>query len=254
MLRPTAPNKMYNAILTYSNFGGKLAESTIAPVELDDIFYNNVLLDKIVGGAKARFVQLAGTHPDGKYHKLDANVVELTPASVVQLLKGYRWYGSERGGHRDSNPMQLQIEFLSKHGQEDPAIDDWILLGPFIAKPYALRSLAGKDFHVVYRSRRDGEKFRFNTYNDPIHRRFAEHIAGQAPLRDANNDLSLLRRPRRGVIIYYPITEVKKDKAPQPFTVGLTLLFPPNGISSPPQFSVRRPDLKDAPVVTVAGE
>jgi hypothetical protein len=147
--------------------------------------------------------------------------------------------------------MQLQIEFLGRTGVEDPQIVDWLLLGPCISKPRATRLLAGTIFDVVYRSRRDGERFRFNTYNDPIHRRFGEHIARQTELSDANAALTELRRPRRGVLIYYPITETRDGRPKPPFTAGFTLLFPPNGISAPPRSSVRRADLSDAPVVTV---
>lgn len=258
LLRPTASNKMYNAILTYTNFGGRLSESTIAPTEPDDIAYNNALLDKVVGTAKARAVALEATHLEGKdrkakSHILRANVVELPPAAVVELLDKYRWYGSERGAPRGVNPMRLQMEFLTKRGSEDPRIDDWLLLGPCIETPTARRPLAGKEFDVVFRSRRDNEKFRFNTYNDPIHRRFAEHIAGFATLQDANGELAALRRPRRGVLIYYPITETKPKtgKPKPPFTVGFTLLFPSNDIIAPVRFSVRRADLSEAAVVTV---
>ncbi len=259
MLRPTASNKMYNAILTYTNFGARLSESTIAPTEPDDIAYNNTLLDKVVGTAQARAVKLAATHLEGKEknkpkpHELRANVVELSPAAVVELLGKYRWYGSERGAPRGTNPMRLQMEFLSKRGLEDPQIDDWLLLGPCIEDPRNVRPLAGKNFHVVFRSRRDNERYRFNTYNDPIHRRFAEHIAGLTTLQETNDELTALRRPKRGVLIYYPIMgpEPKTGKPRPPFTVGFTLLFPSNNIVAPVRFSVRRADLSDAAVVTV---
>jgi hypothetical protein len=203
-------------------------------------------------------VKLVATHLEGKEskprrHELRANVVELSPSAVLELLSKYRWYGSERGAPRDINPMQLQVEFLSKRGSEDPQIDDWLLLGPCIEAPTARRPLAGNDFDVVFRSRRDNEKFRFNTYNDPIHRRFGEHIVGLTTLQDANEELAALRRPRRGVLIYYPITETKPKtgKPKPPFTVGFTLLFPSNNIVAPVRFSVRRADLSEAAVVTV---
>jgi hypothetical protein len=205
------------------------------------------LLDRVVGSANARTVELSAIHPasekkPAKQHRLQANVVELKPEAVIQLLRDYRW--------PSTNPMQLQMEFLSKRGAEDPEIDDWLLLGPCITSPRAKRPLAGKKFDVVYRSRRD--EYRFNTYNDPIHRRFAEHIACQKILGEANPALEELRHPRRGVLIYYPITEIKDGEvAVPPFTVGFTLLFPPNSISVPPKFSVWRADLSEDAVVTV---
>lgn len=249
MLRPTASNKMYNAVLTYTNFGNQLSESTLAPSEHDDIAANSALLEEVVGRAEARTVELSAKHPateksPAKQHELRANVVEIEPEAVVRLLRNYRWPSPK-------NPMQLQLEFLTKRGAEDPEIDDWLLLGPCITKPLGKRQLAGKNFDVVFRSRRGAD--RFNTYNDPIHRRFAEHIACQKTLSNANPALEELRRPRRGVLIYYPIMndDTKGAKAEPPFTVGFTLLFPPNGILAAPKFSVRRTDLSEEAVVTV---
>jgi hypothetical protein len=243
MLRPTAPNKMYNAVVTYNNFGGRLSESTFAPTEIDDIKFNNSELERMIGSAKASTVELIAKNGD-----LEADVVEISPKALIRFLENYRWYNSKERS-KVSNPMQLQIEFLKKSGAQDPGIDHWLLLGPHIKQPRAHRPLAGKNFHVVNRTRQSEN--RFNTYNDPIHRDFAKHISGQDLLAEPNDALEALRKPKRGVIIYYPITETPKVKgtAKGPFTVGFTLLFPRNTIRTPIKFTVKRTDLKDAAVV-----
>jgi hypothetical protein len=96
---------------------------------------------------------------------------------------------------------------------------------------------------------------RFNTYNDPVHRAFAQHICQQIVLPQADNELNALSSTHRGVMIYYPITDVKAGKTSKPpkgpFTVGFTLLFPDNDIVSPLGFTVRMPNRPEEAVITV---
>ncbi len=139
--------------------------------------------------------------------------------------------------------MANQIGFLEDTGDRDPAINDWLLLAPCINDPRAKITISDVDFDVVYRSRHPESPNRFNTYNDPIHRQFAEHITMQQELQNANTALVALRRECRAVMIYYPITEAQKGaKVKPPYTTGFTLLFPKNNIKSPITFGVVRPD------------
>jgi hypothetical protein len=125
------------------------------------------------------------------------------------------------------------------------------LLAPRISTPRAKHALAGADFDVVYRSRHVEQPYRFNTYNDPIHRQYARHISGQHLLPQAGSELENLRTPHRGVMLYYPITDAAGGTAQPPFTVGFTLLFPPNRIRSQLSFSVIRADADADAVVSV---
>ncbi|MEA1015146.1 Z1 domain-containing protein [Sphingosinicella sp. LY1275] len=253
MLRPTAPNKMYNAKLTYRNFGGQLSESTYAPRIADTIRNNNVALAKMLDGKDARRVELQA-RIGGKVKNLSANVAKVSPKAMVAFLKSYQWFDpADRTARRVGNPLQLQIEFLQGKGG-DPEINEWILLGPRIKDPAARLNLAGEEFDVVYRSRHAEPPFRFQTYNDPNHRAFARHISGQIELPDANQELMELRKPGRGVMIYYPVAEVdRKRKGAQtgPFTVGFTLLFPENRLKSPLAFTVHRPAEVESAVITM---
>jgi len=248
MLRPTSPNKMYNAVLTFRNFGSSLSESTQAPTKTDIILENNRLLDELVGKGTADGHRVNGTIK-GAIRTVDVNTIELDPKAVIKFLKSYRWYDPGDPAARRGNPLQLQIEFLEGK-QGDPQIDDWLLIGPKIDKARGQRSLGGLDFDVVYRSRHEEAPGRFQTYNDPKHRDIARYVAGQIDIADANEALQRLKRPRRAAMIYYPITETEIGKVKGPFTVGFTLLFPKNDIRRPLAFSVRKSATPTAAVVT----
>lgn len=250
MLRPTAANKMYNAVVTFRNFGGSLSEATQAPTKSDTIIANNELLDRLVGKRDIQTHRVHGTLR-GAPRTIDINTAVLDPKAVVGFLKAYRWYDAgDPEAARRGVPMQLQIEYLEgKHG--DPEIDDWLLIGPKIDKPRAARPVNGVNFDVVYRSRHEEAPGRFQTFNDPKHRDIARFIAGQTEIDDANEAFRNLRRPRRAALIYYPITETETGNVKPPFTVGFTLLFPPNGIRQPLAFTVRRQDKPSAAVITV---
>lgn len=116
--------------------------------------------------------------------------------------------------------------------------------------------LNDEKFFIIKRSRHEEEDSphpRFNTYNEPRHRWFAELITGiepEFPLTEPNENLARLCGPKRAVIIYYPITEDAK-KAKPPYTTGFTLLFPPNDIAQVIKFGVVRRDKPDAITVPI---
>ncbi|MBZ9654014.1 Z1 domain-containing protein [Phyllobacterium lublinensis] len=254
MLRPTAANKMRNAVVDYRNFGGELAESTIAPTDSAAIEHNNKILATMVHGQIATQRTLRALTRSG-LRELRVMTIPVKTQELMHFLNAYRWYDPKSRDARAGNPLALQIEFL-KGDAGDHEIDDWIVLGPKIDGARGSHRLAGKDFDVVYRSRRDDN--RYNTYNDPVHRSFAEHICGQATLPSANDALNELRSVHRGVIIYYPITEEEKPKGAKsvkpaipPFTVGFTLLFPKNNIHKTLSFSVRKKGQPDEAIISL---
>jgi hypothetical protein len=185
---------------------------------------------------------------------LRAHTATFTTKKLLEFLQSYRWFDPRSREASIGNPLRLQLEFLQGKAGEH-GIEDWLLLSPQIKNPRGLNPVNGTDFDVVYRSRHE-LPHRFNTYNDPVHRLFAEHICGQAILPRADDELNALRSAHRGVMLYYPITDEKaagKDPKPAkpPFTVGFTLLFPENDIQSPLGFTVRMPDKAEEAVVTV---
>jgi hypothetical protein len=253
MLRPTAANKMYNAVLTYRNFGPGLSESTFAPTLDAEITQNNKSFAALVSGVTLHQEKLQARVAN-RFITLSSYIGTLSPVSVIRFLSDYRWYDpKDIAGTKRGNPMALQIDFLKQTGANDPGIVDWLLFAPQIQSPRAVVKIGDKDFDVVFRSRQEDAKNRFNTYNDPIHRAFAEYISEQKELPEANVALAALRRPRRAVLLYYPVTDIEKPgRVKPPYTVAFTLLFPKNTIRSRVAFSVVRKDQPNATVVPSA--
>lgn len=254
MLRPTAANKMRNAVIQFRNFGGQLAESTFAPHDEDWIKDNNKTLSALLKGSPVDLKTLQA-EARGGMRTLRAHTAVLTTKKLVEFIQTYHWFDPRSREASIGNPLRLQLEFLQgKAG--DHEIQDWLLLSPQIQNPRGLNPINGTDFDVVYRSRHE-LPHRFNTYNDPVHRLFAEHICCQKTLKHADGELNALRSLHRGVMLYYPITDEKAAaKSPKPakppFTVGFTLLFPENHIQSPLGFTVRMPDKPEDAVITIS--
>jgi len=253
MLRPTAANKMRNAVIQFRNFGGQLAESTFAPHDLDQIRHNNEALATLLQGRQVD-LQTMKAEARGSLRTLRAHTALFSTKKLLQFLHSYRWFDPRSSEAKIGNPLRLPIEFLEGKAGEH-GIEDWLLLSPQIASPRGLNTVNATDFDVVYRSRHEQLEHRFHTYNDPVHRLFAQHICEQVTLPKADEALNALRSAHRGVMIYYPITDEKvgkvKKPAKGPFTVGFTLLFPENDIASPLGFTVRMADRPEEAVVTV---
>jgi hypothetical protein len=249
MLKPTAANKMYNARITFRNFGGRLSESTFAPTEPDIIRENRASFERLLAGVPISTAEVAAKLSSGRRTTISARFAELTPASVISLLTNYRFFNPRDPSGKAGSPLLEQLDFLKRTGKSDPEIDDWLLFAPQVTDPRAKDVFAGSEFGVVFRSRPDGGN-RLSTFNDPIHRQFAEHITMRSMLEEPNAALEALRQPKRGVLMFYPITDTGKPAKPKPpFTPGFTLLFPTNSIATPITFGVVRQDQPTALIV-----
>jgi hypothetical protein len=253
MLRPTAANKMRNAIVQFRNYGGQLAKSTFAPTDPDQIKHNNDALAALLVDSKIVQSTMKAKARDS-LRTLEANTALFSTARLLVFLKTYRWFDPKSREASIGNPLRLQMEFLQGNAGNH-GIEDWLLLGPKVSSPQGSHELNGTKFDLVYRSRHEQQEHRFNTYNDPVHRAFAQHICQQLILPQADDELNLLTSAHRAVMIYYPITDVKIVKSSRsvkgPPTVGFTLLFPNNDIISPLGFTVRMPDKPEEAIIPV---
>lgn len=234
MLRPTARNKMYNAYVKSRNFGGELAESTLAPDNETAKRSNIMRAESLLKSARLRRVELnAGSH------RLEALVGSPSKSAVLSFLRGYKWLQ----GH----PMLAQIEYLEgRYG--DPQIDSWIVVAPQASERRAVGTVlvAGHEVRVLERTRGHNK---LTTYNTAPHRRFATHLTGVEPLPNPDEDLKFLTRSRQAVMLFYATSE-SSESVDDPWNVGFTLLFPPNRELPVITFGVHNLAEPDAPIVT----
>ncbi len=235
LLRPTAANKMYNAVLKFKNFGEQYKEPTLAPTDDTGIERNEALMVEVIKKADLKQVNLS-LEPGNSFRSL---VAILPHDTVIDFLKSYRWSGGRR-------PMEHEMEFLSgKHG--DPGIDEWVFLAPQMVQAQHYWTASGVEFSSPFRTRTDATG-RFEVYSEPKHRAVLPYIVRITEDKPtANAELRQLRAPRRAVFLFYP--------AHNPvgvFSMGFALQFPQNSIQTPVVWGVRDSSQPDQVVVDAA--
>jgi hypothetical protein len=251
MLQPSARNKMYNAKLTFLNFGGQEVQRTSAPMEpgarKDNSESMRWLISRgsAVRGVRIRLASVA------KPIDFEAQYVELRPADVLAFLKDYKWQPTD-AEVEGKDKWSLVLEFLRKsHG--DPEIDQWLLLSPKRAdEPAGTWKADGIAFPVRRRSRTPDAK-RYLVYSEPIHVTAAKYFASVEEGRPLNSETRHLRKPKQGVMLFYPVLSPAEEKSKMVATMGFVLLLPPNAISRKIAYSVVDQAQQSAVVVDVPG-
>ncbi len=237
-VRPTNRNKMYNATISFRNFGGRRREHRLAPTTDGDIAFNEHLFRGLLDGLT---LDDAALEVDGA--KVPAVVGVASRDAVMSVLKGYRWYDGRK-------LLAPELDFLS--GTEgDPGIDDWLVIAPKLqrSRTDAQWGAAGREFAVHYRNRSAATNL-VNAYSGPDDWKVAAVIAGAAePEQDANATVTILCQERRGVLLLYPIAHSKAISKGWKPTIGFTLVFPPNKIRRQIGFVVSNCEEPDEPIV-----
>jgi hypothetical protein len=249
-IRPTATNRMYNAVIVSQNFGGEWSESTTAPIpsEARAVLQNQQgMRDLLAGAGVSRqhlacdIVELGGSTSRAAF---DALISEPGSADVITFLKSYRWL-------RDEVPASIirQVEYLEgKAGQT--GIAGWRVLAFQSAKSVGtVFSAAGHDFNCRKRSRT--KTLRFNVYSEPDHRAIAHYLTGvehDRSIRQPNSAMHALRDTRKAILVFYPV----RQDATESVTIGFALLFPKNGLPFQLRFSVKDPRQPNAVTIPTA--
>jgi hypothetical protein len=238
---------MFIAVLKSKNFGGNWVERALASDREEDLKFNEDLFIELIAesdlGHSELSVILAGERSAFK-----AFYGVIGHSRMLEVLDAYRWaepYGTKL--------LKLESEFLHGASMGDPQIDDWILLMPQLRSNRKPWQTAGYTFSSVERARVGGHG-RFKAYTDPDHRKVAEVISGKAPATGADLELCKLVMPRgRGVVLLYPVFQ-SADENPEQSGIpvmGFAFIAPPNNLPRRVEFTVRRKDLEDQPVVDV---
>lgn len=220
-LRPTARNKMYNAVLRSMNYGAQWTEK--ASVSDDDALANESIAADLLRGLKLKLETFWYDTEHKQRIENDAYVGVAGMDEVRKFLTGYKWSDGVA-------MLSPELEFLSgKHG--DPEIKDWLVVLPQLKKrrPYPWSVDAGLDpMDVIERSRVSTK--RFNVYSDPKDRMLAECIAMTKTSNAISDSVKKYRSERRGVLMIYRVKVKGHEQEKPPFTIGFGIQYPANKI------------------------
>jgi hypothetical protein len=238
-IRPTATNRMYNAVIVSQNFGGEWSEPTTAPIpsETKAVQQNQQSMRDLLTAAPVKRERLTCdiVTADGSSAFFSSEVLTSEPesAQVIGFLRSYRWLRSEV-------PALIirQIEYLEGKAGES-GITGWRILAFQSEKSSGSAwNAAGIDFNCRKRSR--NKTLRFLVYSEPNHRAIAAYLTGaenDRSVRNPNSAMATMKDPTKAILLFYPV----RQETTEPVTIGFALLFPKNGLSVQLRFSVRDP-------------
>lgn len=232
LLRPTAPNKMYNAKVVSENFGGRWCDKTSAPTKAPAIRANAKAMRDMLAGVTVGQERLV-VDVEGKPCDFEANLAVLDPASVLTFLQAYRWSGDNQ------ELLARQLGFLrGDHG--DAQIRTWLLIAPKL-EAGEMWQAHGTSYSVRHRARVGPDGDRYNVYTEPAHKDVAEYLAGTKEGAHASKRTAALVDARRAIMLFYPTVDKDKGWSEANVNMGFSLLFPKNNIPTPIMFGVHDP-------------
>lgn len=197
-LRPTAPNKMFNARLVTRR--QQEIEPVAYPKVAADIGHNYDILLPIMQQARED-AQFAFPKPDGQ-GLYNASYGRVSHQVLLAALRQLKWCYHDH--------FEPDLDFIEEIQGE---VDDWIVLMPQL-KQNAMRNLPElRTSSLFFRTRRRDPLFQ--AISDPKHRYAARRIAS-VPIDATYEDpvVDGLRDDRRGALILYPIVEEELDLIP----------------------------------------
>ncbi|MCX5382225.1 Z1 domain-containing protein [Streptomyces sp. NBC_00083] len=200
-LKPTSPNKMYNARLEEVRSPGKWEEPTAYPSSPAQLRHNVGLWTPVLNGLSPDTTAFRHcfTTPDGveKAYRFDALTGHLGTQDLLALLRSLKWSSEQVFA-----PHLTYLESISKSGQ----VDDWLVLAPQHATPGKRIRIGDMNRELSWfaRDRRRGPLF--GAISEPKHRPAAHRVAGAVP-SCGDPATEQFAAERRGVVVLYPLVE-----------------------------------------------
>lgn len=237
LLRPTAPNKMYNAKLVSQNFGGQWLERTTLPEDEAGARANEDLVAQMLSSAGDLRAQTFDVSDGSRTFKMTANWLRIGNDVLVEMLRKFRFL--------DPHELEPALEFLEgKMG--DPEVEEWLVLAPQVeSRAGKWRKFSGLTFSIADRTRRELSRG-YKAFSEPRHRAVAEYVTSKK-LYQGSGAVEDLKAPKRGVMLLYPCRDV--DGGERFTSMGFALLPPLNSIPKKLAFSVRDPRRPEEVVV-----
>ncbi|AUY50499.1 Z1 domain-containing protein [Streptomyces sp. CB01881] len=252
-IKPSAPNKMFNAELVEIRSPGRWVEPAAHPAAAADTRHNtdcwNPVYAALGGGERLTFVHL-GQNDRGSYTRFAAQTGVVSHDVLLKILAGLRWDRPEL--------FAPHLSYLADPSEAGAAADDWVVIAPQLSTAGA----ASTDLHgsgpltVVNRARSASGVF--SRISGMAHRQPAERIAGLLPATGEDPFASQLAKARRGAVLLYPVVDqhsASRNGSPEPGPVTTAFaLLPPgstDGTEHGPLIRFRTIDSgTDSPVVT----
>ncbi|MFF5012449.1 Z1 domain-containing protein [Streptomyces sp. NPDC001165] len=197
-LKPTSPNKMFNARLVNKRSPGQWEEPTAYPVGTAALRHNTGLWLPVLESLSPTPSAFQYTF-DGSSHRFNALTGTLSAASFLTLVRSLEW-----GAEAQFAPHLAYLTEIC--GSPQPEVDDWVVIAPQHASGNKTVSIgtSSRAFSWFARQRRRGPVF--GAIRDPKHTATAFRIAGALP---PSGDAATERyvAERRGAVVLYPIIE-----------------------------------------------
>lgn len=253
-LRPTARNKMWNAIIEQKATANRPRDLYGLPERgSDDLGHNAIHVGTALAAAASRKVELTAERIEGEQavqRQFTSRVGTLGAETVVGLLRKLLWHP----GFQES--IQPTLRFIAE-ATSSGRITEWVVLWPQLAKVTTTAELAGARVQVIKRARRGGGRLDF-VGSDRMHasalRDVSEGAQGELPPSTS-----------RGALLMYFVDD--RDEAEQDHSepnvdnnevaLLLTLYLPPD--STPTRrdlikWTVRNRNQEDAVTVDKPSE
>ena len=220
-IRPTAPNRMFNAVQVSANFGGKAINPTLAPTQETTKADNRKLTRALFAEAVFEPVLLGDTE------SFRALCTRVDPVQLVHYLERYRF--------SRPNLMERQLAFL-RGDLGDPGIERWTVIWPLLGEAVNGDWPLRDDVQITVIERYRFESGRFNVYTGSNHVAGAKLINGTAEDDQATKDTRRLRTAKTGAGLFYAV----RSPGEQSVTVGFALYPPRNGLRAKTRWGLRR--------------
>ncbi|GLX40278.1 endonuclease [Streptomyces roseochromogenus] len=201
-LKPTSPNKMYNARLELVRSAGRWEEPTAYPQKGRDLRHNTGLWLPILESLGQQ-VETFGYHfpKEGVTHRFRSLRGTIPAAGLLDTLSRLRWEVP------DQFPPHLRyISEITESGK----VSDWVVLAPQHSSATEAKTVVlgpeGRSYSWFSRDRRADRGPLFGAISDRKHRGVAHRIAG-ALGHSGDPATERLVAERRGTVVVYPIVQ-----------------------------------------------
>ncbi|QLE72745.1 endonuclease [Streptomyces rectiverticillatus] len=207
-LKPTSPNKMYNARLVEVRSPGEWQEPTAYPTQPTALRHNVGLWTPILGQLPTAPATFTYEFDDvARRHRVEALAGAVSADAVLSVLSALKWHSGEQFA-----PHLAYLEEITKHSGQ---IDDWLVVAPqhTARRQQIILGDSARSFSWFGVERRRDPLF--GAISNPRHRAALLRIAGALPsCGDAVTEQYVTER--RGVIALYPIVEKRNADAITP--------------------------------------